>query len=191
MYNIEMDREYTMEELENIITNLKITLKEKENTAETLKQSNSDKISGMQEEIDKWKEKADNANKENEEIYKIFNDIIEVKINTIKTQEDIKNTLIKLMTRGKDADYAEKEYAESLRKLEERENKIKELEERSIYDFLPEDPIKVATMLIDAEMEETIFGMKNMCQAFYISELRQIAEHLLVYCKGKECEGEG
>lgn len=74
------------------------------------------------------------------------------------------------------------------------ENKKKEL--RTISDFLPAEPIKVADMLISAEGEyernaigKAFYGNdKGTYNLFDISELRQIAEHLLVYCNAN---GEG
>lgn len=61
---------------------------------------------------------------------------------------------------------------------------------KTIADFLPAEPIKVADMLINAEGEyehnpivKKISGNdKGTYRIFGISELRQIAEHLLVYC---------
>lgn len=61
---------------------------------------------------------------------------------------------------------------------------------RSIEDFLPEEPIKVADMLINAEgkyehnpLAKALYKEdKGTYRIFDISELRQIAEHLLVYC---------
>lgn len=57
-------------------------------------------------------------------------------------------------------------------------------------DLLPTEPIKVADMLINAEGEyehnsiaKALYGEdKGTYRIFDISELRQIAEHLLVYC---------
>lgn len=57
-------------------------------------------------------------------------------------------------------------------------------------DFLPTEPIKVADMLINAEGEyehnpivKKICGTdKGTYRIFDVSELKQIAEHLLVYC---------
>lgn len=64
--------------------------------------------------------------------------------------------------------------------------------------FLPTEPIKVADMLINAEgeyehnpLEKKICGNdKGTYRIFDVSELRQIAEHLLVYCNhNEEVEG--
>lgn len=60
----------------------------------------------------------------------------------------------------------------------------------NIANFLPTEPIKVADMLINAEGEyeqnplaKAFCGTdKGTYRIFDISELRQIAEHLLVYC---------
>lgn len=62
---------------------------------------------------------------------------------------------------------------------------------KTVADFLPTEHIKVVDMLINAECkcdENSI--VKPLCEynIFDISELRQIAEHLLVYCNAN---GEG
>lgn len=65
---------------------------------------------------------------------------------------------------------------------------------KTIADFLPAEPIKVADMMISAEGEnEKVIVEKGFPCAyrtthnlFDISELRQIAEHLLVYCNNQK-----
>lgn len=62
-------------------------------------------------------------------------------------------------------------------------------------DFLPTEPIKVADMLITAkgECEPLHIGndvFKDTYRIFEVSELRQIAEHLLVYCNHNKEEEE-
>lgn len=64
---------------------------------------------------------------------------------------------------------------------------IKIKSDKSISDFLPAEPIKVVDMLINAQTEyenNSIFATQKEYTAntFSVSELRQIAEHLLVYC---------
>ena len=67
---------------------------------------------------------------------------------------------------------------------------MKEKTKGNVADFLPTEPIKVAEMLINAEGEyehnpivKKICGTdKGTYRIFDVSELRQIAEHLLVYC---------
>lgn len=50
---------------------------------------------------------------------------------------------------------------------------------------LPYDPIKVAEMLIDSSVEFTnVFGKNAKAKRYDKQELRQIAQHLLVYCNG-------
>lgn len=54
---------------------------------------------------------------------------------------------------------------------------------------LPEEPIKVANMLISATGTYTNFlGNEQDYRVFNKSELKQIAEHLLVYCNHAEVE---
>lgn len=72
-------------------------------------------------------------------------------------------------------------------RIAEYQKKIEELENRDIAELLPEEPIKVADMLINAQTEyenNSIFATQKEYTAntFSVSELRQIAEHLLVYC---------
>lgn len=60
----------------------------------------------------------------------------------------------------------------------------------NVTDFLPTEPIKVSEMLINAEGEyehnpiaKAFCGTdKDTYRIFDVPELRQIAEHLLVYC---------
>lgn len=68
----------------------------------------------------------------------------------------------------------------------------------NVTDFLPTEPIKVADMLINAEGEyEHNPVVKKICgtdkgkyRIFDVLELRQIAEHLLVYCNHNKEEKE-
>lgn len=63
-----------------------------------------------------------------------------------------------------------------------------------IADFLPAEPIKVADMLINAEgkyehnpvVKKICGNDKGTYRIFDVSELRQIAEHLLVYCNNQK-----
>ncbi len=54
----------------------------------------------------------------------------------------------------------------------------------ALSDFLPTEPIEVASELINA------WKTRQDYMGFSISELQQIAEHLLVYCNANESEGE-
>ena len=106
-------------------------------------------------------------------------------------------------------------YQETLKKYENRGYEIDELKEK-IYEMdqhikclqsdleevqgnrfeLPKEPIKVAEMLIDEKITyETssiakAFGAGDTgtCNLYSNSDLRQIAEHLLVYCNNSEDE---
>lgn len=59
--------------------------------------------------------------------------------------------------------------------IAEYQKKIKELEKKSDF-YFPEEPIKIADLIIHGW--ETSWDYKHLS----ISELKQIAEHLLVYC---------
>lgn len=68
--------------------------------------------------------------------------------------------------------------------IAEYQNKIEELENRDIAELLPTDPIKVADMLINVMHEPcaSVLSFGKPYSLYDMSELRQIAEHLLVYC---------
>lgn len=71
---------------------------------------------------------------------------------------------------------------------------IKIKSDKEFTNFLPTEPIKVADMLINAEGEyehnplaKALYKEdKGTYRIFDVSELRQIAEHLLVYCNHNE-----
>lgn len=102
-----------------------------------------------------------------------------------------------------------KEAFEKSKRVQEQENselhkKIYHLEQKTIADFLPTGPIKIADMLIDnatavyknyvedfakAHSGKLVIG--NPCEDVRrqtFSYLQQIAEHLLVYCNRNESE---
>lgn len=75
----------------------------------------------------------------------------------------------------------EYEYADDFKKL----LKEKLAVEKTITDFLPIESIKVADMLIKNAMHEpcaNILSFGKPYSLYDMSELRQIAEHLLAYC---------
>lgn len=52
---------------------------------------------------------------------------------------------------------------------------------------LPEDPIDVASVLIKAEVSVDLGDKEPLiCQKYDTNQLREIAEHLLAYCKAQE-----
>lgn len=83
-------------------------------------------------------------------------------------------------------------------KQDEFEKILHERIKGNVTDFLPTEHIKVAEMLINAEGEyehnpiaKKICGTdKGTYRIFDVSELRQIAEHLLVYCNHNKEEQE-
>ncbi len=89
-------------------------------------------------------------------------------------------------------DRLEKENEELKNKISELESELaaKENSARRKYDLVGLAPIEVANVLINAQGEyernsvgKKIFGTdKGRYNLFDIPELRQIAEHLLVYC---------
>lgn len=77
------------------------------------------------------------------------------------------------------------EYTEDFKEL------LREKSEKTIADFLSTEPIKAADMLINASKKRTncMTGKEYDKYIFEKWQLRQIAEHLLVYCNyNKEVE---
>lgn len=65
--------------------------------------------------------------------------------------------------------------------------KVKELEEKTIADFLPTEPIVVAEMLISAKIgRDAVLPFVGGLSVFCTDDLRQIAEHLLAHCNYNE-----
>lgn len=87
---------------------------------------------------------------------------------------------------------------DTFEKPDEFEKILSERAKGDVTDFLPTEPIKVADMLINAEgeyernpLEKAFCGTdKGTYRIFEISELRQIAEHLLIYCNHNKEEEE-
>lgn len=92
----------------------------------------------------------------------------------------------------------EKEIKDKQCQIEEMQNHIdclkadlEESQKNKIHKIqLPSGPIKVVMMLIDAgyAYQNTDTGMQHRVSLYSKSDLRQIAEHLLVYCNNSEDE---
>lgn len=53
--------------------------------------------------------------------------------------------------------------------------------------MLPDEPIDLATMLINAEVSADLWDKEPLtCPKYDTNQLREIADHLLVYCKAQE-----
>lgn len=160
----ELLENYTMEQLADKVIALEITISDMKNTENIIKKYNSKQCDcGKENEINQLK------------------DQLQRKETTINQIDDILNELF-----GATHDIVDKpdEFKEILKE------RIKN--SKTLVDFLPAEPINVADMLINTEIEpksiengaELVFYKRK----FSISELRQIAEHLLVYCDANESE---
>lgn len=67
---------------------------------------------------------------------------------------------------------------------------LREKVNEKISDFLPTEPIKVADMLINTHGRDLYENSAYYSKIFDVSGLRQIAEHLLVYCNHNKEEQE-
>lgn len=154
-------------------------------TREANKQLNRD-VAKLQSEVAKYRKAFEEAKKERDCQVMEYHDKID------KLNEEVRFY---------------KEVFEKSKRVYEREvsecnKKICHLEKRTVVDFLPIEPIKIADMLIDnatavyenyvedfakSHSGELVIG--NPCEDVRrqtFSYLRQIAEHLLVYCNANE-----
>lgn len=125
-----------------------------------------------------------------------FEKVLQEKIDKNKTElERAKNTINQI------DDILEKLFGvrhDMVDKPDEFEKILSEKVKGNITDFLPEEPIKVVDMLINAEGEyehnpvaKAFCGKDNGAyRIFDVSDLRQIAEHLLIYCNHNDEEPE-
>lgn len=188
----ELMENYTMEQLADKVVALEIAISDMKNTEKIIKQYSSKQCECEKSEkrkpftdkelAEKWKKLAEELNCE---AYKTIKESerlkaeLQHKETTINQIDDILNELF-----GVTHDVTNKpnEFKEILK--EKIENS------KTIADFLPAEPIKVADMLISAEVEyernvigKAFYGNdKGTYNLFDISELRQVSEHLLVYC---------
>lgn len=137
----------------------------------------------LQSEVEKYRKAFENAKKERDCQIMEY----QSKIEKDKTElERAKNTINQI-------DYIlEKLFGvrHDFGKPDEFEKILNDRIKRNVTDFLTTEPIKVADMLINAEGEyERNPLVKKICgtdkgayRIFEVSELRQIAEHLLIYC---------
>lgn len=155
----ELMKNYTQEQLADKIIALEILLNDNKNTAEILKREHKNIISEKQSEIDCLKAE------------------LQRKENTINQIDDILEKLFGIR--------------HDIAKPNEFEKILKEKIEngKTLEDFLPLEPIKVADVLINAKRLWGIFSSENgeekvECKyhLYSFEKLRQIAQHLLIYC---------
>lgn len=158
--------------------------------------SKQHEIDLLQSEIEKYRKAFEDAKKERDCQIVEYQKKIEELEKELEYKDGTKmfETLME-NTRGEAKECLARHMYENLRCVFRYE---KTADEVNITNFLPTEPIKVAEMLINAEGEyehnslvKAISGEdKGTYRIFDISELRQIAEHLLVYCNHHREVGE-
>lgn len=174
-----------MEKLYRDITQCREHNGEHLHSEEYLKILNSNRmVSELQSEVEKYRKSFEDAKKERD------CQIAEYRNRTEKDKtefERAKNTINQI------DDILEKLFGvrhDMVDKPDEFEKILSEKVKGNVADFLPTEPIKVVDMLINTErkyecdtFERAFYGTnKSTYCIFDIGELRQIAEHLLVYC---------
>lgn len=186
MTKIELMETYTAEQLAEMVENL-----QKENLVELLKLKNREDTEDVSKVFDAMKLT----------ITELCNTIEDLQSENTEEKRKHARTLWEFCDSVKKEDY-EKEVnhlqseVDKYRKAfedakkerdcqtSEYQKKIEELENRDIAELLPTDPIKVADMLINVMHEPcaSVLSFGKPYSLYDMSELRQIAEHLLVYC---------
>ena len=162
----ELIENYTMEQLADKIVALEILISDNKNTAEILKREHEKIICDKEDEIKELKSQLHRKETEINQIDEILEKLFGVTHDVVSEPDEFE----RILTEKTDG-------------------------YKAISDFLPEKPIEVASVLINAEREcepLKLFGntYTDTYKLFGISELRQIAEHLLIYCNTNESEGE-
>lgn len=144
----------------------------------------TDRVHELQSEVEKYRKAFEDAKKERDCQIAEYRKKIDDLEHDLKTAgekiQDLAGENMKLQCERND-------YKSKSEFLEVERMRIKKNE---FSDFLPTEPIKVVDMLINAEGEyehnplaKAFCGTdKGTYRIFDVSELRQIAEHLLVYC---------
>lgn len=156
-------------------------------TQEANRQLNKD-VSELQSEVEKYRKAFKGAKKECDCRICEYQKKIEELKRDLEYKDGTKmfETLME-NTRGEARECLARNMYENLRCVFRYE---KTADEVNVANYLPTEPIKVAEMLINAEGEyehnslaKAFCGTdKGTYRIFDISDLRQIAEHLLVYC---------
>lgn len=117
---------------------------------------------------------------------KVSNAVID---ETIKNENGKETNTIKFDSIKQFAEYIKCFYSVNLDYIQKvlQGEEINQNNSENITDFLPAEPIKVADTLINLKIEPTEINSEGIKivykqRSFRVSELRQIAEHLLVYC---------
>lgn len=143
-------------------------------------------ISGLQSEVEKYRKAFEDAKKERDcQIAKYQN-----RAEKDKTELERAKTTINQID-----DILEKLFDvrhDTVDKPDEFEKILSERAKGNVTDFLPTEPIKVSDMLINASKKRTncMTGKEYDKYIFDKWQLKQIAEHLLIYCKYNKEEEE-
>lgn len=138
-------------------------------------------VSELQSEVEKYRKAFEDAKKERDcQIVEYKNRVEEDKLELERAKNTINNI----------DDILEKLFGvrhDTVDKPDEFEKILADRAKGNLTDILPTEPIKVAETLIMAsgECEPMVFGneaFKDTYRIFEVSELRQIAQYLLVYC---------
>lgn len=199
----------TMEQLADMVIALEIAIADMKNTEKIIKQYNSkpcdcekvgiiikcpDCVKTNKFELDEKSSQLiqnkliDKVNCLNNESRKLYGEIYDLKQQlqrketTINQIDDILNELFEITFNSLETKIQFEGFKECLKEKIERK--------KTIADFLPAEPIKVADMLINTSKKRTNCMTEREYDKYIFEkwQLRQIAEHLLIYCNAN---GEG
>lgn len=181
----ELLENYTMEQLADMVIALNVTISDMKNTEKIIKQSNKNQHEcgcskvvviikcpdcgkSNKFELDEKSEQLI-RNKQTNRIHMLESEIDKAKCEIAKYKNEIDGLI-----------------------AENSELHCEIQAMNAFHEGMPTEPIKMADILINSEIEPKSVenGVELVCckRNFYISELRQIAQHLLVYCNVNESE---
>lgn len=144
----------------------------------------TDKIEELQSEVEKYRKAFEDAKKERDCQIAEYQNRAEKDKTELERAKTTINQIDDILEKLFDVRH------DTVDKPDEFEKILSERAKGNVTDFLPTEPIKVADTLINAEGEyehnpivKQICGTdKGTYRIFDVSGLRQIAEHLLIYC---------
>lgn len=199
----ELMENFTMEQLADKIIALEIAISDMKNTKKIIKQYNNKQRECEKSEkrtpftdkelAEKWKNLAEEFNNE---VYKVTEENEKLKAE-LKRKETAINQIDSIICELFGIAHNGDEYTEDFKELLRNQSAVG----KTLADYLPAEPIEVADALISVtyvrnknELEKSIgkaFGNDSdtVTEDMYsVSELRQITEHLLIYCNAHESE---
>lgn len=141
----------------------------------------TDKIEALQTETEKYRKAFEGAKKERDHFEKVLQELNDKNKTELERAKSIIDQIDYILEKLFGVRHDTVDNPDEFEKI------LSERVKGNIINFLPTEPIKISEMLIMAngECEPLVLGndvFKDTYRIFDVSELKQIAEHLFIYC---------